>query len=236
MGSNEVREAKVVELVIMMDTTGSMSPSIEMCKQHAQNLYRMSKMAIPANFDLKMITLGPKDDVINQVFDTTQAFKSYKHHGNSGHLEFIQFTRDEESLNSFIQGLRATGGNGCEDIVGGLKTGHAMGESFTITRMFWKGTCFQMGYAHMTLLTKLAELGIDYYFVQVIPAYTDMMVAKFKEAFALADRRRIFESMHVNEFKADFLTAMLGALSRSLGVRPLTGEALAARLAQARAR
>eukprot|EP00798_Chlamydomonas_sp_ICE-L_P025799 gene25799-11473_t len=233
MGSNGVREKKVVELVIMMDTTGSMESSIEMCKQHAKSLARMSKMAIPTDFDMKV------------------GFISYKDHGDQGQLELIQFTRDEESLDRFIQGLKASGGGDApEDVVGGLKA--------AVEQLNWSGSTRLLvhfadypchgrefhnevddtyprlcphGVKPQTLLAQLAGLGVDYYFVKVIPQHTDMMVAKFKEAHA-----RIFESMHVNEFKADFLTAMLGALSRSMGVRPLTGEALAARLAQARAR
>eukprot|EP00798_Chlamydomonas_sp_ICE-L_P007988 gene7988-1211_t len=218
--------------------------SINMCKQHAKNLLHSSKMALPTDFALKM------------------AFISYKDHGDAGQLEFIQFTRDEKCLDSFIQSLHPTGGGldglgcGCEDVVGGLKTVHAMGMSSTmgdsqtpismayalmvskplLTLVHPQTHMLSLGVKPQTLLTQLAGLGVDYYFVHVDPPHTDIMVAKFQDAYALADRRRIFESMRIDEFRADFLTAMLGALSRSMGVRPLTGEALAGRLARARAR
>lgn len=91
------------DLLFLIDTTGSMGSYIDAAKNQMKSIV---------------------DDITEAFFkeaDLRIGVVSYKDHGDTGHLQYLDFTSDADHVRSFISDLRASGGNDIpEDVLGGI--------------------------------------------------------------------------------------------------------------------
>ncbi|XP_066936692.1 uncharacterized protein [Clytia hemisphaerica] len=97
-----------IKLCFVLDTTGSMTPYIEMAKDKIKQITENIKAHIADN-------CGKNTDL--QV-----GFVAYKVRGTNGHLEKIPFTSDLQALQDFVNLQHADGGRGDEDKEDGILT------------------------------------------------------------------------------------------------------------------
>lgn len=96
-----------MDICFIMDTTGSMCSHLENAKKYVKTL--------ADNIGNHMKSFGMSNDL-------RMAFVTYKHFGNSGHLENQNFTSDIEQLKNKVNSMISSGGGGDEDTFGGVMT------------------------------------------------------------------------------------------------------------------
>ena len=92
------------DLLFLIDTTASMSGSINAAKEQVKSIVNDINLAFLGEAEVRIAVVG------------------YKDHQDSPNVESLDFTKDVNKVRSFIDGLRATGGGDTpEDMLGGLQ-------------------------------------------------------------------------------------------------------------------
>ncbi|KIW03287.1 uncharacterized protein PV09_05500 [Verruconis gallopava] len=91
------------DLLFLIDTTSSMAEHIDAAKTQVKDIVRDIKAAFLEEAEVRISVVG------------------YKDHMNNPNIEFLDFTTEVDRVHSFINGLRATGGDDApEDMLGGI--------------------------------------------------------------------------------------------------------------------
>ncbi|KAF3933727.1 hypothetical protein ABW19_dt0205118 [Dactylella cylindrospora] len=92
------------DLLFLMDTTGSMGGHIEAAKNQVRSIMNDIRTTFLDEIDLRIAVVG------------------YKDHGDTPNVQFLDFTRSVDNVHSFLNNLRAIGGNDeAEDVLGGIQ-------------------------------------------------------------------------------------------------------------------
>lgn len=92
------------DLLFLMDTTGSMASYINAAKEQVKGIVSSIGEAFLNEAVIRIAVVGCKD------------------HGDIPSIEFLDFTTDADAVRTFIDGLKATGGNDTpEDVLGGIR-------------------------------------------------------------------------------------------------------------------
>jgi len=97
------KEACSTDLLLLMDTTGSMRKYIDKAKDQVRSIVKDIKEAFLSEADLRLAVVG------------------YKDHGDRHSIQFLEFTHSADKVCSFLDKLEATGGaDVAEDVLGGI--------------------------------------------------------------------------------------------------------------------
>jgi hypothetical protein len=98
------KQACSTDLLFLIDTTASMSGHINAAKEQVKEIVNDILFAFLGEAEIRIAVVG------------------YKDHGDSPNIEALDFTTDANRVRSFIDALRATGGNDTpEDMLGGIR-------------------------------------------------------------------------------------------------------------------
>ncbi|KAK3645422.1 hypothetical protein LTR56_009149 [Elasticomyces elasticus] len=177
------RDACSTDLLFLIDTTGSMEPYIEAAKKQVRSIVD----------DIKKTFLQEAQVRISVV--------SYKDHDDHPHIQFLNFTTSVDAVQSFLETVRADGGDDLpEDVLGGIHQAITADWKLQTRCLVHIGDAPPHGssnhdlgadrddYSHEgsephgltygPLLEKLAQLKINYAFLR-ITSWTDRMAYNF---------------------------------------------------------
>ncbi|KAI1459989.1 hypothetical protein F4805DRAFT_455378 [Annulohypoxylon moriforme] len=98
------KKACSVDLLFLIDTTGSMGPYIEAARKQVQDIVAEAKKAFLNESPIRVAVVG------------------YKDHGDIPNIQFLDFTEDAARVEQFLNGLAASGGSDlAEDVLGGIQ-------------------------------------------------------------------------------------------------------------------
>jgi von Willebrand factor type A domain. len=186
-------EFQCIDLVFMIDCTGSMKPYIEMAKNEMQNIINSTKnLACNKNLDFRVGIVAYRDHLQN----STQL--------KAPRLEILPLSSPTEAI-KFLDRLEAVGGDdGPEDVNGGLQEALKLSwreANKSATRYLVHicdapchgreyhddmGDSFPNGHQKdipfKSLFEKLNKMKINYLFLKITD-YTDIMINKFRGYF-----------------------------------------------------
>ncbi|KAK1831889.1 hypothetical protein QBC39DRAFT_330439 [Podospora conica] len=216
------RTACSTDLMFLIDTTSSMSPSIKAAKNQVRSIVD----------DIKVTFLNEADVRVGIV--------SYKDHDDDPNIEFLDFTPDVDKVHAFLSDLEAVGGGDTpEDVLGGLQQAvnaswkHQTRCIIHIADAPPHGTALHdfgsddddypepgsepHGLTHGPLLQKMISLKINYALLRITPA-TDKMAYVFLKAYTQAAPGGKLDPSNKYYRKAETLTATRGpGTSRASG-------------------
>ncbi|KAK5175287.1 uncharacterized protein LTR77_000425 [Saxophila tyrrhenica] len=195
------------DLMFLIDTTASMGPYIDTAKEQVKTIV---------------------DDIQRKFLNQSEvrmAVVSYKDHGDSGHLEFLDFTSSVEAVHQFLARLRATGGGDPpEDVLGGLQMAlhaswkqqtrciihiadapahgellHDMGAS---SDNYHSVGSEPHGLTHEPLLRKLIECNLNYTLLR-IKQHTDRMAFVFSGVYGYSNARLLPNNAYYHHTSSD---------------------------------
>eukprot|EP01122_Echinamoeba_exundans_P000814 TRINITY_DN1074_c0_g1_i2.p1 TRINITY_DN1074_c0_g1~~TRINITY_DN1074_c0_g1_i2.p1 ORF type:complete len:542 (+),score=115.89 TRINITY_DN1074_c0_g1_i2:1680-3305(+) len=211
-----LRRAKALDLVFLMDCTGSMGPWIAAAKESIRGVIAAAKE-------------------LEQGAYVRVAFVGYRDIGDARRFEIIRFVEpsDEAGVSNMttnIAGIAATGGDdGPEDVAGGLK--HVLDlQWYAGTRVLLHiadAPCHGRQYHNYdddypggdpsglvpeNLLLELAEKNVDLYFGK-ITSHTDSMIDVFNEK--LKTIQRSIKTVPISSDPKMFLPAVINTMKES---------------------
>jgi len=209
-----VKHQKGIDVLFMMDCTGSMSSWIKISQEKIVDIGDEMKKQFP-NFNMRV------------------AFIAYRDFGDGAkQLEKRDFNQDLKAVQTFISSMVATGGgDGPEDIAGGLENALKLSwESNTKLLIHFadapphgKGKYHEMedsypggdpsGRVPENLAGKLAEKGVDYYFARLNDT-CDKMMQLIKKEYSKTNAR--CEVMDIASATEKFFPSVVESISSSL--------------------
>jgi hypothetical protein len=181
------KEACSTDLLFLIDTTSSMSPYINAAKQQVRDIVA----------DIKEAFLNESQVRIAVV--------SYKDHGDSPNIEFLDFTTSADGVSRFLDTISARGGADTpEDVLGGIQKalqaswkqqtrclvhiadapahGSSLHDLGAGSDSYYSLGSEPHGLTYEPLLRKLVQLKINYVFLR-ITSYTDRMLLAFSGVY-----------------------------------------------------
>jgi hypothetical protein len=178
------------DLLFLMDTTGSMGPYIRAAKDQVKSIVDDLMVAFFNEADVRIAVVG------------------YKDHMDSPNIQFLDFTPDADRVRSFLDELRASGGDDTpEDVLGGIRQalsatwkqqtrciihiadapphGRIWHDWDHAKDNYLNPGSEPHGLTHEVLLKQMIELNINYALLR-INNYTDRMAMTFLQAYAAA--------------------------------------------------